>query len=382
MLISFRFGTNSVEKRVCLNLRRAAIFRDRINHRNFGTAMNGDRRSHGLWEASAPPAPVTSALAGAVRADVAIVGAGYTGCSAALHLALGGASALVLDAAEIGFGGAGRNVGLVNAGLWVMPDTVPALLGEERGERLIAQLGAAPGLVFDLIARHDIACEAVRAGTLHCGVGRQGAAELAERARQWQRRGVAVELHEGAAAARLTGSAAYPAVLRDPRAGTIQPLAYARGLAAAAIRHGARIHTRSPAVACEDLGQEWRITTPGGTVTAPLGDRRDRCLFERAVGGAQARAGAAALFQPRDRATVAAHAGNDPARAARGRGTRNRSSRRSGSTRAAGWCSAASARCAVAARTSTSPGGAASSRGCSRSSPASTSSMAGTARSA
>ena len=231
--------------------------------------MQDGQGSHGLWAASAPPAPMTPRLSASLSADVAIIGAGYTGCSAALHLAIAGVSAVVLEATEIGFGGAGRNVGLVNAGLWMMPDAVPAALGEQRGERLLQQLGEAPELVFDLIDRHNIACEAVRAGTLHCAAGRHGVRELAERARQWRRRGVAVELLEGREAARLTGSNAFPAVLLDPRAGTIQPLAYARGLAAAAIRYGALIHAQSPAIACEDLGHGWRVTTPHGSVTAP-----------------------------------------------------------------------------------------------------------------
>jgi glycine/D-amino acid oxidase-like deaminating enzyme len=200
---------------------------------------------------------------------VVIVGAGYTGCSAALHLALAGAKPIVLEAVEIGFGGAGRNVGLVNAGLWVRPDAIPAAIGVERGERLLKQLGEAPALVFDLIARHDIDCEAVRAGTLHCAPDQRGASDLAERARQWRRRGVAVELIEGSEAARLTGTEAFASVLLDPRAGTIQPLAYVRGLARAGIRHGARIHARSPAVMYEDLGDVWRIRTPGGSVEAP-----------------------------------------------------------------------------------------------------------------
>ena len=231
--------------------------------------MNEDQSSHGLWEASAPAGPVTPRLSGAVSADVVVVGAGYTGCSAALHIALSGAKPVILEAAEIGFGGAGRNVGLVNAGLWVMPDVVLEAVGADRGERIVRQLGEGPGLVFDLIARHNIACEAVRAGTLHCAADRHGVADLAERARQWQRRGVSVQLLEGHEAARLIGSDAFPAVLLDHRAGTIQPLAYARGLAAAAIRHGALIYARSPALACEDLGDRWRITTPGGSVTAP-----------------------------------------------------------------------------------------------------------------
>jgi glycine/D-amino acid oxidase-like deaminating enzyme len=66
----------------------------------------------------------------------------------------------------------------------------------------------------------------------------------------------------------LTGSEAFSVVLRDPRAGTIQPLAYVRGLAAAAIRHGARFHERSRALSYEDIGNGWRITTPSGSVTA------------------------------------------------------------------------------------------------------------------
>jgi glycine/D-amino acid oxidase-like deaminating enzyme len=184
-------------------------------------------------------------------------------------MALAGAKPIVLESFEIGFGGAGRNVGLVNAGLWVRPDAVPAEIGVERGERLLKQLGEAPALVFDLISRHGIECEAVRAGTLHCAADRHGASDLAERAHQWSRRGVAVELIEGADAARLTGSEAFASVLLDPRAGTIQPLAYVRGLARAAMGHGARIHIRSPVHMCEDLGDVWRIRTPGGSVEAP-----------------------------------------------------------------------------------------------------------------
>ena len=146
--------------------------------------MNQDPLSHGLWEASAPPAPEAPALQGHATVDVAIVGAGYTGLSAALHLAEGGATVRVLEALDIGFGGSGRNVGLVNAGMWVMPAVLPAALGPFYGERLLERLGQGPSVVFDLIERHGIACEAERAGTLHCAVGAGGLREITERARQ------------------------------------------------------------------------------------------------------------------------------------------------------------------------------------------------------
>lgn len=231
--------------------------------------MDNNKRSHGLWEVSASPAPMTKPLVDDITADVVIVGAGFTGCSAALHLAAGGRHPVVLEAAEIGFGGSGRNVGLVNAGLWIMPDQVPVALGDRFGERLLRQLGDAPQLVFDIIERFGISCEARRHGTLHCAVGHRGATEIQERARQWQRRGADIELLDAEAAARLIGSKAYAGALLDRRTGTMQPLAYVRGLAENAIRLGARIHTRSAMSRYENLGTAWRVMTAQGSVTAP-----------------------------------------------------------------------------------------------------------------
>lgn len=231
--------------------------------------MIGHSLSHGLWGASAPPAPPTDSLSSDIIADVAIVGAGFTGCSAAYHLASAGVFAVLLEAQDIGFGGSGRNVGLVNAGLWVMPDDLLACLGDRYGGRLLTQLGDAPRLVFDLVERLGIDCEATPRGTLHCAVGTRGFAEISERARQWKARAADVELLNAASAERLIGSRAYTGALLDRRAGTIQPLAYVRGLADHAMREGARVHTQSPVLDFSDLGAAWKVTTSGGSVTAP-----------------------------------------------------------------------------------------------------------------
>ncbi|KQT85292.1 FAD-binding oxidoreductase [Aurantimonas sp. Leaf443] len=230
--------------------------------------MLNDPRSHGLWEASAPATPETPRLRGEVSADVCIVGAGYTGLSAALHLAERGARAVVLEAAEIGFGGSGRNVGLVNAGLWLRPADVSGVLGPVYGPRLLKLLGEGPADVFDLVERHAIACEPVRAGTLHAALGGKGLADIAVRAEQWQALGAPVELLDAAAAAERIGTAAYAGALLDRRAGTIQPLAYARGLARAAMAAGAAVHTESPVRRAVDEGKRWRVETPDGAVTA------------------------------------------------------------------------------------------------------------------
>jgi len=230
--------------------------------------MLSDSGHKNLWVQTAPPPPPSTRLSGDVSADVVVIGAGFTGLSAALHLAEAGLKAVVLEAREIGHGGSGRNVGLVNAGMWVKPDDLVATLGEEWGSKLIRTLGDAPRVVFDLIDRFAIECEAERQGTLHLAVGAAGFADLGEREKQWQALGAPVVRLDRAEAARLTGTDAFEGALLDKRAGTIQPLAYARGLAAAALSLGAVVHTNSPAVAAARSGDRWVVRTPSGSVAA------------------------------------------------------------------------------------------------------------------
>ena len=95
-----------------------------------------------------PPLPRLPVLTSNQSTDIAVIGAGYTGLSAALHLSRNNVDVTLLEGKEIGFGGSGRNVGLVNAGLWVFPDDIVKTLGDEYGEQLISTLSASPDLVF------------------------------------------------------------------------------------------------------------------------------------------------------------------------------------------------------------------------------------------
>lgn len=230
--------------------------------------MNDDDLSHGLWEASAPAAPETPALEGRRRVSVAVVGAGYTGLSCALNLAERGFDVAVLEAVAVGWGGSGRNVGLVNAGLWLPPEELPKRLGDVHGARVLSLLSGGPAEVFARVERHGIDCEATPHGTLHCAVGASGLAELAERERQWKAVGAPVQLLDATAAAAAIGSTAYAGALLDRRAGTIQPLAYARGLARAALAAGASIHTASPVMSAREVAGGWELHTPRGVVEA------------------------------------------------------------------------------------------------------------------
>jgi len=196
------------------------------------------------------------------------VGGGYTGLSAALTAAEQGAEVVLLEAERVGHGGSGRNVGLVNAGLWLPPDAVAARLGAGPGEALNATLAAAPDRVFGRIAQYEIACEPQRAGTLHLAHAPGGVKDLARRAEQAQARGAPVALLDAGETVRRTGSERFHGALHDRRAGTIQPLAYARGLARAAAEAGARIHERSAVIAADHHGGQWVLRTAGGKLRA------------------------------------------------------------------------------------------------------------------
>lgn len=212
-----------------------------------------------LWQDSARETVSAQAFEGGPAVDLAVIGGGFTGCAAALEAARQGASVALFEAGAIGDGGSGRNVGLVNAGLWLPPDAVIAAAGQDTGMRLLDALGKGPATVFDIIGREDIDCEATRAGTLHLAHSPAGLRDLESRFRQGNRLGAPLQLLDAAETARRTGSAAFHGALLDPRAGTVQPLAYARGLARAAAAAGARIHQGTPVQNIRRDGDGWAI---------------------------------------------------------------------------------------------------------------------------
>ncbi len=221
-----------------------------------------------LYTLTATPAVPTAPLGGALRVEVVVVGGGYTGLSAALHLAERGRRVALLEAREPGWGAAGRNGGQVNAGLKHEPDDVERALGPLHGPQLVRLAGGAPDLLFELIARHGIDCEARRTGTLRAAYREQHCSTLRASVAQWARRGVAVEFWDAPRVAAVTGTDRYVGATFDARGGAVNPLSLARGLAAAASRLGATIHSATPALRLERDGTGWRVTTPGGVVRA------------------------------------------------------------------------------------------------------------------
>lgn len=230
--------------------------------------------THSLWANTAPAAPGTHALEEEVKADVAIIGGGYTGLSCALAVAQGGAKAVVLEADVIGYGASGRNNGQVIPTLSRMdPDDVPPRISPEaggaaKGEQLVQLVADSAKFTFDLIRRHKIDCEAVQNGWVQ-PVHSPGRMKLAEkRVKAWGRRGAPVELLDAKGVEAITGSKFWHGGWENATGGKLNPLAYVRGLARVAIEAGAIVHSESPVLSVERSGSGWLVTTARGKVRA------------------------------------------------------------------------------------------------------------------
>ena len=230
--------------------------------------------SNSLWSSTAPAAPATAPLEGDLHADVAIIGAGYTGLACALAVAQGRSKVVVLEAGVIGYGASGRNNGQVIPTLSRLdPDDVPGRIpeaagGKAKGEALVQLVADSAKFTFELIRKHAIDCEAVQNGWVQ-PVHSPGRMKLAEkRVKAWARRGSPVELLDAKGVEAITGSKFWHGGWENATGGKLNPLAYARGLARAAIGAGATVHTESAVQSIEREGNAWRVKTARGSVLA------------------------------------------------------------------------------------------------------------------
>jgi len=224
-----------------------------------------------LWAASASPAPEYATLQGEHVVDVAVVGAGYTGLSAALHLAQGGRKVAVLESSEPGWGASGRNGGQIIAGLKHDPDRLEEAWGKDLGVRISNEFGGSADLVFSLIDRYGMDCHPRRSGWIQAAHGKMAfESMITPRCRQWAARGIGSRLLDQAETAALIGSSsdAYHGGWLDPRGGVLQPLSYARGLARAAMQEGAAIFAGAAALKLQRSGELWEIETAKGRLRA------------------------------------------------------------------------------------------------------------------
>jgi gamma-glutamylputrescine oxidase len=225
---------------------------------------------------SYPPAPSSYALddacetraplRGEISADVAVLGGGIAGCSAALHLTKRGYKVALLEARRVGYGASGRAGGQTIFGFAVGQQRLEREVGRDDARRLFDLSVEALDLTQSLIQEYAIDCD-YRPNHVHVAVKPRHLRELD----QWAR-----ELHEdyGYSSVRLLNrdelqghvrSERYLGGLLDPRSGHLQPLKYTHGLARAAETAGAVLYENSE-VLRYDNGREVRVHTAQGSV--------------------------------------------------------------------------------------------------------------------
>ncbi|MBM69457.1 MAG: FAD-dependent oxidoreductase [Haliea sp.] len=185
-------------------------------------------------------------LRGAAAADVCIVGGGYTGLSAAIHLRQRGYSVILLEANRVGWGASGRNGGHVGTGQRAGQEQLEKWVGLEQAQALW-QLGLeAVETVCDLIAEHDIDCD-LRSGNLHVASKRGDASELAADVDHLNRVYGYDDIRyvEADELAQMTSGQGFHGATFDSGARHLHPLNYALGLARAARDLGAVLHEGS-----------------------------------------------------------------------------------------------------------------------------------------
>ena len=210
---------------------------------------------------------VFAPLAADTGCDVAVVGGGLAGLSAAIDLRRRGFDVVLLEARELGFGASGRNGGQAIHGLACDPETIERQLGLEAARQVWAMSIEALDLLRQRMAEHDIACE-WRSGYLGLATSaRKGRAlhDWAERTEKVY--GYALRRIAPAEIGRWIASPRYHSGIHDPRSGHLHPLKYTLGLARAAAAAGVRIHEQTAVTALQP-GATALLRTARGDVRA------------------------------------------------------------------------------------------------------------------
>jgi len=196
------------------------------------------------------------------------MGGGLTGLSAALTLARRGRDVTLIEARNIGHGGSGRNNGQVIPTLPAAePDAIERKYGDT-GARFVDMLMHSASTLFDLIRTENITCEAEQTGWFQPAHSPDHLRISAARVDAWVKRGAPARLLDHAGSTALLGSDKWFGGMENPTGGHINPLMFARGLAGACKAAGVSIYEDTPALSVNRVGQNWRITTPHGTLTS------------------------------------------------------------------------------------------------------------------
>lgn len=221
-----------------------------------------------LWADTAPDRMLAAPLTGTEETDVAIIGGGFTGLSAAIEAARRGCNVTVLEGKAVGWGASGRNNGQVIPILTAAePDAWIARYGDA-GKRMVQLIGNSADILFDLVREFDMQAEAEQTGWFQPAHSPGRVALSRKRVETWQRHGFPAEFKTAEETAEILGTDFWYGGMYNRSGGHINPLALARAMAQAAEGLGATICETSPVNSFERVGTQWVIRTSNGTLKA------------------------------------------------------------------------------------------------------------------
>ncbi len=218
------------------------------------------------YAATAKGATARAPLGGAASTDVCIVGGGYTGVSAALHLAERGYQVILLEAERIGWGASGRNGGHVGVGQRKGQAELEAMVDRDTARKLWQYSVDAVNLVRDRIQQHQIDCD-LKHGILHVAAKPAHAAELRDEIDALERDYGYGHMRyvERDELSTMLGTDRFFGAQLDSGSSHLHPLNYALGLATAAEAAGAVLHEQSRVTGFKG-GASPEVTTAQGSV--------------------------------------------------------------------------------------------------------------------
>lgn len=229
--------------------------------------MPGSIDAISYYQATATPFAACAPLEGDTEADVCVIGAGYTGLSAALELAEAGYRVVVLEARQVGYGASGRNGGQVCSGFSAAQEKLEAQLGKDDARKCFALAEEAKALLADRVTRHMIDCD-LTWGYMHAIPKASHMDMLKAWKDEWDDLGYTdTQVLTKAELEQRLGTRAYHGALREAGAGHFHPLNYCLGLARAAMAAGAVVHENTPVVSVE-TGANPVARTAAGSVRA------------------------------------------------------------------------------------------------------------------
>jgi len=218
------------------------------------------------YAASANPSPARESLSSSIDVDVCVIGGGFSGLSAALHLSEQGRQVTLLEGARIGWGASGRNGGQLIHGLNASLETIGRRYGDDTANFVGGLVQEGAGVIRRFVADHAIECD-LKTRSIFAAFNTRQMRELEQKQILWRKHGMDEhEMLDKQAIQKHVGTDSYAGGMIDHSGGHIHPLNLALGEAAALEKLGGKIYEQSRVTHIESIEQNPVVFTENGEV--------------------------------------------------------------------------------------------------------------------